>query len=320
MGPAIQPGMLTSKSRFGSLVAVLVLAGCVPQGKYDGAVADATRARADVQATERAAQASRREAQAELSTVRQELAETKAALDSAQQEIEYTGGIAVACGEALDESTTINEGLLASLERKGKDVDDLVATKGELTGSLERARAGLEELRGAQAAAEAREAMFRDVAQRLNRMLDSGELKISLRSGRMVLILPADILFEPGKAKVGRKGHTAIMEVGTVLGSLTGRRFQVSGHTDSDPIRVSGFASNWELSSARALEVVDLLIQAGMQPGNLSAAGYAEFDPVVTNDAPLNKAKNRRIEIALQPNIDQLVEVPRVAATAPSKP
>jgi chemotaxis protein MotB len=66
--------------------------------------------------------------------------------------------------------------------------------------------------------------------------------------------------------------------------------------------------------------VVDLLIQAGMQAGNLSAAGYAEFDPVVANDAPVNKARNRRIEIALQPNIDQLVEVPRVTATVPSTP
>ncbi len=311
--------MVTSWCRVGSLVAVFALAGCVPRGKYDVAVADATRARADLQATERVARASRGEAQAELATVRQELAETKVALESAQGEIEFTGGIAVACGEALDESTTINEGLLASLERKGKDVEDLVATKGELTGSLERARAGLEELRGARAAAEAREAMFRDVAQRLSRMLDSEELKISLRSGRMVLVLPADVLFEPGKAKIGRNGRKALMEVGAVLGSLAGRRFQVSGHTDADPIRVSGFASNWELSSARALEVVDLLIQAGMQPGSLSAAGYAEFDPVVANDAPVNKAKNRRIEIALQPNIDQLVEVPRVA-TAPSNP
>jgi chemotaxis protein MotB len=278
--------MAISTSSFRSLVAASALVACVPQGKYDAALADATRARADFQANERMAQAWRRESQGELAAIQRELAETKVALESAQQEIEFTGGIAISCGEALDESTTINEGLLASLEQQGKDVHQLEATKGELTGSLERARAGLEELRGAQAAAEAREAMFRDVAQRLGRMLDSGELKISLRSGRMVLVLPADVLFEPGKAQVGRKGRQALAEVGSVLGSLAGRRFQVSGHTDSDPIRVSGFASNWELSSARALEVVSLLIQASMQPSSLSAAGYAEFDPVVAAEGP----------------------------------
>jgi len=306
--------MTLSRFRFESLVAAFVFAGCVPQGKYDAALADATRARADLQATERTAQASRQEGQAEVAAVRQELARTQASLESAQQEIEFVGGIAVSCGEALDDSSTINQGLMASLDKQGKDVEQLAAAKGELAGSLERARAGLEELRGAQEAALAREAMFRDVAERLGRMLDAGELKISLRSGRMVLVLPSDVLFEPGKAKVGRNGRRALGEVGRVLGSLAGRRFQVSGHTDADPTRVSGFASNWELSSARALEVVSLLIEAGMKPAALSAAGYAEFDPVVANDTAANKARNRRIEIALQPNIDQLVDVPRVAA------
>jgi chemotaxis protein MotB len=312
--------MPTSRSNFKSLVAACVLVGCVPQGKYDAALADATRARASFDASQRTAQASRQESQTELADVRRELAETQASLQSAQQDLEFVGGIALSCGEALDESSAANQGLMESLDKRGKDVAQLVAAQSELTGSLERARAGLEELRGARAAAEAREAMFRDVAQRLGRILDSGELKISLRSGRMVLVLPSDVLFEAGKATVGRNGRKALAEVGSVLGSLAGRRFQVSGHTDADPIRVSGFASNWELSSARALEVVSLLIQAGMQPSALSSAGYAEFDPVVANDSPVNKAKNRRIEIALQPNIDQLVDVPRVAAAVTGSP
>jgi chemotaxis protein MotB len=304
--------MVTSRSNLRSLAAVCVLAGCVPQGKYDAALASATRARAELQASERTAQESRHESQTEIHAARRELAETQRALASARQESDFAEGIAMACGQALNESTNLNEELTSSLERQGKDVEQLQATKGELSGSLERARVGLEELRGARAAAEAREAMYRDVAQRLGRILDSGDLKIGLRSGRMVLMLPADVLFEPGKAKVGNNGRKVLGEVGSVLSTLAGRHFQVSGHTDADRIRVSGFASNWELSSARALEVVSLLIRAGMAPGALSAAGYAEFDPVVSNDSPIGKAKNRRIEIALQPNIDQLpVNLPK---------
>jgi chemotaxis protein MotB len=217
----------------------------------------------------------------------------------------------VTCGEALDEATTLNEGLNTELQRLGKDVSALAASKAELSGSLAQARAGLDELRSAQAASNAQAALFRDVAARLRRMLDAGELNIALRSGRMVLTLPADVLFEPGKAKVGAKGRAALGEVGQVLGTVQGKRFQVSGHTDADPIRVSGFASNWQLSSARALEVVDILIHSGVSPAVLSAAGYAEFDPVAPNDSAANKAKNRRIEITLQPNIDQLIDVPR---------
>lgn len=225
--------------------------------------------------------------------------------------MEFAGGIAVTCGEALDEALTVNDALKSELERLGKDVTDLTAVKAELTGSLSQARAGVDELRKAQAASTAQAALFRDVAARLERMLDAGELDIALRSGRMVLVLPADVLFEPGKAEVGEQGRRVLGQVGQVLGTVEGRRFQVSGHTDSDPIRVSGFASNWELSSARALEVVDILIHAGVPPQALSAAGYAEFDPIAVNDSATSKARNRRIEIAVQPNIDQLVEIPR---------
>lgn len=72
----------------------------------------------------------------------------------------------------------------------------------------------------------------------------------------------------------------------------------------------SGFASNWELSAHRALEVTGFLVEVGMHPEALSAAGYGEFDPVAANDTPVGKASNRRIEITLQPNIDELVAVP----------
>jgi chemotaxis protein MotB len=294
-----------------SLITASMLSGCVAREKYDAALNDATRARAELDAYQKLGKEARGESRAEIAQLRHDLAEAQVALASAQQEVEFAGGIAVTCGEALDEATTLNEGLHAELHRLGKDVSALTAAKAELSGSLAQARAGLDELRSAQAASNAQAALFRDVASRLRRMLDAGELNIALRSGRMVLTLPADVLFEPGKAKVGAKGRAALGEVGQVLGTVQGKRFQVSGHTDADPIRVSGFGSNWQLSSARALEVVDILIHSGVSPGVLSAAGYAEFDPVAPNDSPANKAKNRRIEIALQPNIDQLVDVPR---------
>jgi chemotaxis protein MotB len=69
----------------------------------------------------------------------------------------------------------------------------------------------------------------------------------------------------------------------------------------------SPFPSNWELSTARALEVTRLLIAEGVDPHTLSAAGYGEFDPA---DAPAGRARNRRMEITVQPNIDEIVAVP----------
>jgi len=301
--------MQGSKGSVWSLLA-LSLASCVAQGTYDAAVADATRARATLESSDK----ERRRERGELDELRQEVAQLKVEVASSQQELDYASGIAISCGEALEEQTSLNGSLSEQLERLGKDVHALTTSKGELAISLERARAGLEGLRHEQADAEARAVLFRDVAQRLRRMIDAGELKIVLRSGRMVLVLPADVLFDSGKVEVARKGRQALGQVGAVLGSVAGRRFQVSGHTDTDPIRASGFASNWELSSARALQVVRVLIGAGMRPAALSAAGYAEFDPISPNDTAAHKARNRRIEIALQPNIDELVELPAARA------
>jgi chemotaxis protein MotB len=310
LAPCTGRCMQSFRPRLTSLTATLALVGCVSQGKYDAALADSTRARADLDAHDAVADRQRRESQTEIAKLQETLAQARLSMVSLEQEVDFAGGIAMACGEALDESSTMVEQMQAELDRLGKDVDKLSAARLDLTGSLERARSGLEELRGAQVDAEARAAMFRDVAQRLRRMLDAKELKITLRSGRMVLVLPADILFDSGKAAVGRNGRKTLAEIGGVLATFPDRRFQVSGHTDSDPIRVSGFSSNWELSSARALEVVNVLIGAGMPPSSLSAAGYAEFDPAIANDSATHKAKNRRIEIALQPNIDELVELP----------
>jgi chemotaxis protein MotB len=203
------------------------------------------------------------------------------------------------------------DSLRSELERQGKNVDQLLASKGALASSLEQARARLEELRRAQAAAEARANLFRDLALRLRKIIDSGDLEIALRSGRMVLVLPNDILFDPGKAKVGARGKEALSQIAVVLATLEDRRYQVAGHTDNDPIRYSGFDSNWELATARALQVVKVLTEGGLKPTALSAAGYGEFDPVAINDSTEHKAKNRRIEIVLQPNIDELVAVPQ---------
>ena len=95
-------------------------------------------------------------------------------------------------------------------------------------------------------------------------------------------------------------------QVAQALATIGDRRFLVSGHTDNVPIKTSRFPSNWELSTARAVEVARLLVAGGMKPEVLGAAGYAEFDPVAQNDNPQNKALNRRIEIILEPNLSDL--------------
>lgn len=289
---------------------VPLAAGCVSQGKYDRAVTDARKARSELQSTRGDFGRKLSQRDAEVQKLRAMIDEAEARCARKASEFEELSTEALSCSKALDEATAMNQQLRAELERLGKDVDQLLTAKGSLASSLDQAKARLEELRRAQAAADARAAVFRDLALRLKRMIDAGDLKIALRSGRMVLVLPNDVLFDSGKTVIKPAGTETLAEVGRALASFEGRRFQVAGHTDDEPIRFSGFASNWELSAERALRVVEFLVRSGMKPTALSAAGYGEFDAVRPNDSPENRAQNRRIEITLQPSIDELVILP----------
>lgn len=289
------------------LLVIVAATGCVSSGKYDQALQDAQKLRAE-QAASRAAVKDR---EATIGTLTGSVTRLQTRNEQLSTELQTAAARASSCNASLDELTAQDQQLRSELVKQGKNVDELLSSKGALASSLAQAKARLEELRKAQAAAEARSSLFRGLALKLRKMIDSGDLAIALRSGRMVLVLPSDVLFDSGKAKVAARGRETLRQVASALGAIKDRRFQVSGHTDSDPIRYSGFESNWALSTARALEVVQVLTEGGMAPASLSAAGYAEFDPVAENDGAEHKAANRRIEIVLQPNIDELVAVPQ---------
>ena len=177
-------------------------------------------------------------------------------------------------------------------------------------GQIAELRKRLEELRAQHATAERRATMFRDLAKRLEHEINAGELSIVLRDQRMVLQLPNDVLFDTGRTDLKPAGKAALVAIAGALKTIPNRQFQVAGHTDDVPIGRAPFASNWELSSARALRVVHFLIEKDMPPAMLSAAGYGEVDPVISNATSEGKQKNRRTEITLQPNIDELIQVP----------
>jgi chemotaxis protein MotB len=289
------------------MVLLIAVSSCVSSGEYAEAVASSDRAAAEL----RAAKLRETKKDDELAAVSRSLRAIDARKAEQALELQGVAERYATCSHALDESTAQSQQLRSELERQGKNVDELLSSRGALASSLAQARSRMDELRRAQAAAEARAGLFRDLAARLKRMTDAGELEIKLRSGRMVLALPTDVLFDSGKAKLSPRGREAIAQLSAVLATLKDRRFQVAGHTDSDPIRHSGFESNWDLSNARALQVVRVMVESSVSPSMLSAAGYAEFDPVAANHTAEQKSKNRRIEITLQPNIDELVSLPQ---------
>jgi chemotaxis protein MotB len=295
------------------LLASLSAACAVRKEDYDAALQSAASAQQSAAAAQdglRTCNAERDALKARIAGLEETLGQADKLLAERTKSVAEEQAKAAALKKQLDDATLLENELEKQLKKLGKDADKLLAEKGSLSSALELANARLEELRKAQAAADARARLFRELALKFQKMIDAGELKIVLRGGRMVIQLPNDVLFDSGKTELKPAGKKAIEQVGAVLATLGDRRFQVGGNTDTVPIHNDRFPSNWELSTARAVEVVRFLVSKGVKPTALSAAGYGEFDPVASNDTPDGKAKNRRIEIALQPNIEELVAVP----------
>jgi chemotaxis protein MotB len=171
-------------------------------------------------------------------------------------------------------------------------------------------KAALDEAKRAVEEAEARGKLLEDLTGKFKQMIASGRLKVTTRHGRIVLQLHDDVLFDAGEGDLKADGKKAVAEVAATLRGVGGRRFQVAGHTDAEPLTTATkkkYPTNWELSAARAISVVKLLSQEGIDPTSLSAAGYGPYDPVASNATSEGQAKNRRIEISLVPNVAQLV-------------
>lgn len=281
--------------------------GCVTKAEFERQMAlgaDRERTLHQKSAAELAA------AEAKLGALRSNVEALKQEVDSRDRQVGDAHVQLSDFQKKLDDTTALSDQLRQELQKAGKNVDGLMAEKGKMRNALDDAKVRLEELRRAQEAAQKRADLLKNLINKFKRMIDSGDLKIVLREGRMVLQLRNDVLFDSGKTDVKPAGKEALKHVAGVLVSLTDRKLQVVGHTDNIPIQTDRFPSNWELSASRAISVVRFLVSANVKAEHLSAAGYGEYDPVSTADTEEARSKNRRIEIVLQPNLAELISIP----------
>lgn len=186
---------------------------------------------------------------------------------------------------------------------------NLMATakdKGALKASLDDMQKAMEEMRARQAEQKKRLQEFSDLTRRFKKLTDAGTLSVKMIDGKMVVSLGSDVLFPAGSARLSKEGLQAVKEVAGQLMAIPERRYQVEGHTDNVPISTASFPSNWELASARALTVVKTMIEAGMPANRVSAASYADTNPVQPNDTAEGKAANRRVAITVVPDLASL--------------
>ncbi len=148
--------------------------------------------------------------------------------------------------------------------------------------------------------------------------LQTRDVAISELQGKLTVNILDRILFDSGEATLKPEGMQVLDEVAKVLARFESRQVQVFGHTDNVPIRLR-FASNWELSTARAVAAVRYLTEkAGVDPKRLSAVGCGEFQPIADNATAEGRAKNRRIALVVLPDQFVPTDVDRTAAEAAS--
>lgn len=153
-----------------------------------------------------------------------------------------------------------------------------------------------------QARAQARLAALKELLEDLKPLIDRGLLSVEIVDGRVVIGMTADVLFPSGSAQLSPEGKRNVGEVTQALKRRTSsQNFQIEGHTDNDPISTPEFPDNWHLGAARAITVLEFMVDSGFPKDRLSAATFGDTEPVGGN-----KAQNRRIEIVVLPDLNDL--------------
>jgi chemotaxis protein MotB len=151
----------------------------------------------------------------------------------------------------------------------------------------------------------------------------SGKIKTSIdERGLVIRIIPDDVLFDTGKADLKHEARPILDKLAGIIAGLNrDNPIRIEGNTDNVPISTDRYRNNWELSTARAVTVLTVLLDDGLDPTRLSAAGYADQRPVATNDTPEGRAENRRVEIVVVRKVTALAAgEPGAAAGESSAP
>jgi chemotaxis protein MotB len=137
------------------------------------------------------------------------------------------------------------------------------------------------------------------------------DLKVEVRNGKVYVSLAEQLLFKSGSIQVDQKGVNALKQLAGAIKSNPDINIMVEGHTDNVQFsrKVQYMSDNWDLSVLRATSIVRILTEGGVTATSITASGKGESNPLVANDSPENKAKNRRTEIILTPKLDELFKL-----------
>lgn len=195
---------------------------------------------------------------------------------------------------------------ITSLEQQRTELAKQKAELASQNAAIQQQVAALEAQKASMlAASQQRQQQYDALVQDLSKEVEKGQLQVKQYQNMLSVDLAEQIFFDSGRATLKSGGKEVLQKVGDALIGYESKIIRVVGHTDDVPIARSlqgSFPTNWELSVARATNVVRFLQDVGIPPERLVASGRGEYDPVASNDTAEGRQTNRRIEIIL---IDQ---------------
>lgn len=305
---------------FGTTISLL-LVGCVSQKKYDELLSEKIQLESDLSETKdnldsTEGKASRLDEQvtklsADTTSLGKKIRDTKQQLatldkDHKRLKTQYDNLLSnsgklnrdlaqqqeqlLAIEENLERSKKLNDELSADLderEKKVKELEEILAKKDEAVQSLKK----------------------RITEALLN--FKENDLTVEVKNGKVYVSLAEQLLFKSASIVVDTKGVSALKQLAQAIQDQKDLNILVEGHTDNVPISRTSqyFKDNWDLSVLRATSIVRTLTSAGLSTSQITAAGKGEFSPVADNDASIGRQKNRRTEIIITPNLDELFEI-----------
>jgi chemotaxis protein MotB len=218
------------------------------------------------------------------------------------------------CTADFGAATTELDALKRQFQERGVSLDNM-------SNDLEQQRQANEEYRKRAEQLEQVRQRFELLQQKLKKLTELG-LKVQVRDNRMLIQLPGNVLFDSGRDALKASGLEILGQVAAVLradSDLSSREFQVAGHTDNKPLAGGSYKDNWGLSAMRARSVLAYLTApsgregGGLDPTHWSAAGYADTDPVASNETEEGREQNRRVELVVLPNVNEMLNLNSLA-------
>lgn len=280
------------------ILGILVFSGCVSSQEHKAVLGDIENLKKDISAMEeklKTKEGEKAALESELSKLKKENVNLKSMLEANKDEL--TKDLISVKAKLSEKEQKIKE-LENELKSKNAQITEL---KTEISGlSKERSQAIEEKDK---AVAELKKT-YTNLVDELKDEIKKGEIAVTQLRDKLSLSMVDKILFDSGSADVKKDGKKVLDRVAEILKKVTDKQIRIEGHTDNvkiGPRIAKKFPTNWELSNARATNVVRYLQEKGVDPKLLSPAGYAEYKPIESNDTEEGKSKNRRIEIVLIP-------------------